>query len=42
LIHRPSGTERVRFSVLMREGMILSNQVIQFTRSAGGARRGRS
>jgi hypothetical protein len=28
LIHRPSGTERVRRSVLMREGMILSNQVI--------------
>src|SRR5690348_16430387 len=26
LIHRPSGTERVRRSVLMREGMIFSNQ----------------
>src|SRR6186713_2451482 len=25
LIHRPSGTERVRRSVLMREGMIFSN-----------------
>ena len=27
LIQRPSGTERVRRSVLMREGMIFSNQV---------------
>src|SRR6185295_17581039 len=26
LIQRPSGTERVRRSVLMREGMIFSNQ----------------
>src|SRR5262245_38456162 len=26
LIHRPSGTERVRRSVLMREGIIFSNQ----------------
>ena len=26
LIHRPSGTDRVRRSVLMREGMIFSNQ----------------
>ena len=28
LIHSPSGTERVRRSVLMREGMIFSNQDI--------------
>src|SRR5690606_4720013 len=28
-IHRPSGTERVRRSVLMREGMIFSNQLMQ-------------
>ena len=27
-IHSPSGTERVRRSVLMRDGMIFSNQVI--------------
>ena len=29
LIHSPSGTERVRRSVLIREGMIFSNQVIR-------------
>src|SRR6187399_2425194 len=28
LIHRPSGTERVRRSVLIRDGMIFSNQDI--------------
>ena len=28
-IHRPSGTERVRRSVLIREGMIFSNQVME-------------
>jgi hypothetical protein len=26
LVHKPSGTERVRRSVLMREGTIRSNQ----------------
>jgi hypothetical protein len=29
LVHSPSGTERVRRSVLMREGTIRSNQVMR-------------
>src|SRR6478609_7486599 len=36
-IHRPSGTERVRRSVLIREGMIFSNQVIRRWVEAFGA-----
>jgi hypothetical protein len=28
LIHTPSGTERVRFSVLMRDGISFSNQLM--------------
>jgi hypothetical protein len=38
LIHRPSGTERVRRSVLMRDGMIFSNQDIVRPALRGEAR----
>ena len=34
-IHKPSGTERVRRSVLIREGMIFSNQVMKVSIAVG-------
>jgi len=37
LTHNPSGTDRLRLSVLMREGINLSNQLIGYSKWQGHA-----